>query len=179
MTDIELIPPSDRARNYRHGYKTAGKYSPEYSIWMNMRARCNNPKNNRYQTYGARGIRVCESWEADFVNFLSDMGRRPSKDYSLDRIDNNGNYEPGNCRWATRKEQCRNRTTSRFLTCGGKTQTLAEWGDESGIGTSLLHSRLKRGWSVRKALTEPVRGAARKSTNDEFKPATIYRQLPF
>lgn len=170
MTDIELIPPSDRARNYRHGHKTAGKYSPEYSIWLNMRARCGNSKNNRYSTYGARGIRVCERWDADFLNFLSDMGRRPGEDYSLDRIDNNGNYEPENCRWATRKEQCRNRTTSRFLTLGGETKTLAKWGAESGLGVSLLHGRLKRGWSIRKALTEPVRGASRKSTNSEARP---------
>jgi len=178
LSTVELIPPSERARNYRHGYKTAGKYSPEYSIWMNLRARCNNPKNNRYDSYGARGIKVCDRWMADFVNFLEDMGRRPSKAHSIDRIDNDGNYEPGNCRWATRKEQCRNRRSSRFLEFNGQVKTAAEWAEEVGIEQSTLNLRLKYGWSVERALTQPLRGKASKD-GKQMHDATIYRSFPF
>lgn len=82
--------------------------TPEYYIWKCMRQRCNNPKSHKYPIYGGRGITVCERWN-DFHNFISDMGTRPNKDYSIDRINNDGNYEPQNCRWSTRSEQMRNR----------------------------------------------------------------------
>lgn len=179
MSNVELIPPSGRARNYRHGYKTAGKYSSEYSIWMNMRARCRNPKNNRYHLYGARGISVCQRWEVDFLNFLEDMGRRPSTDHSIDRIDNNGNYTPDNCRWATRSEQARNTRSSRFLEFKGRRLTLTEWAQEIGMDRRSLHLRLKSGWSIERALTEPIRGAARKDARASMQPATIFKEFPF
>lgn len=175
---VELIPPSPEARNYRHGYKTAGKYSPEYSIWMNLRMRCNNPGNNRYALYGARGIRVCARWEEDFLNFLEDMGRRPSPDHSIDRVNNDGDYTPDNCRWATRKEQCRNRRSSKFLSFKGETKTVAEWSELLGVSQGTLHARMKAGWAVEAALTTPVRGMASKDGR-ELKPATIYRTFPF
>lgn len=162
MTGVELIPASGQARNYRHGYKTAGKYSSEYSIWMNMRARCNNPRNGSYDKYGGRGITVCERWQADFLNFLQDMGRRPSTDHSIDRIDNDGDYEPGNCRWATRKEQCRNRRSSRRIGFCGETKTMAEWAEETGLPTNVIFWRLQRGWTVERALTFPNLGKKRK-----------------
>lgn len=155
--EVELIPPSAKARNYRHGYKTAGKYSSEYSIWMNLRARCNNPNTTHYDRYGGRGIRVCQRWTDDFMNFLSDMGRRPSRSHSIDRIDNDGDYEPSNCRWATRSEQSRNRRSSRFIEFGGKTQTLADWADEKGMHQKTLHNRLRKGWTIERALTQPLR----------------------
>lgn len=139
MEDL-ILPNTQKAKHYRHGYKTAGKYSPEYAAWMNMRARCNNPKSNRYKTYGARGIKVCERWESDFLNFLADMGRRPSADHSIERKDNDRNYEPGNCIWATRKEQARNRRTSRFIVVDDVSLTLAEWSEVSGINSQTIHS---------------------------------------
>lgn len=90
---------------FRHGSVN----TPEYNTWSSMLRRCNNANNRSYPRYGGRGIRVCDQWN-DFVGFLRDMGRKPSPDHSLDRIDNNGNYEPGNCRWATRVQQSRNST---------------------------------------------------------------------
>lgn len=96
----------------RHGHASGGTKSPEYVSWTNMKMRCNNPLHNRYQRYGGRGITVCERWN-EFPNFFEDMGPKPSPKHSLDRIDNSGNYEPGNCRWATVKQQNNNRSSNR------------------------------------------------------------------
>ena len=157
--DIEklLLPRKAGVCHYRHGYKTAGKYSSEYSIWSNIRARCNNPNNPNFERYGARGISVCDRWMVDFLNFLEDMGRRPSLNHSIERVDNDGNYTPDNCKWATRKEQARNRRSSRFITFADKTQTLAAWAEEIGIPMNTLHLRLKYAWTLERAMTQPLR----------------------
>lgn len=150
-------PFGEKARNYRHGHKPQGKASPEYIVWNGMRARCNNPQNPNYARYGGRGIQVCPRWNESFVAFLEDMGPRPQGG-TLERIDNDGPYEPGNCRWATVQDQANNRRSSRNLTYKGRTQTMAKWAAEMKLRTGTLFSRLKLGWPVDRAISTPVRG---------------------
>lgn len=145
--------------DYNRTHGESIEETTEYGIWKSMRGRCNNPKNRDYVRYGGRGVRVCAEWES-FEVFLADVGRRPSPGYSLDRIDNNGNYEPGNVRWATREEQNNNTRRNRRVGFDGRLLTLKGWEVVTGIGRTTLFERLKAGWSVEKALTTPVRGVS-------------------
>ena len=129
--------------------------TPEHDAWKSMRARCNRPSHEFYSYYGGRGIAVCDRWNDSYENFLADLGRRPGRGYSLERIDNNGNYEPGNVRWATQAEQQRNNRKTRYLTYNGKTQCLTDWAAEIGMSLDGLRGRIDRGWSVEDALTRP------------------------
>jgi hypothetical protein len=139
--------------------RTHGKSkTAEYRIWAKMIDRCTNPNNIGYEIYGGRGIRVCDRWlgENGFVNFISDIGERPSKDLSVDRHPNrDGNYEPGNVRWATDIEQANNKSNNRWLTVNGEQDTLANWSRRSGTGISTIKRRLKRGWSDTDAVMRP------------------------
>ncbi len=123
-----------------------------YRIWSAMKNRCFNPKNKDYPRYGGRGIAVCERW-LKFENFLADMGERPLS-MSIDRIDNDGNYEPGNCRWATRMEQQNNQRKNRFFVLNGVTKTLSEWASCLGINRNTLQTRFQRGWPAERALSK-------------------------
>lgn len=143
--------------NTRHGSARRGKVTPTYRTWTSMIRRCTMPSQDSYPLYGGRGIIVCERWRT-FENFLLDMGEKPSSRHSIDRLDRNGNYEPGNCRWAIEKEQQRNRSTNRLLTYKGQTLTVVEWSEITGIGSPAIRTRLdKHGWSVERALETPPR----------------------
>lgn len=130
--------------------------SDVYRIWKLMRKRCTNPKDKNFARYGGRGIAVCEKWNRSFAEFAADMGPRPSPQHSLDRKDNDGNYEPSNCRWATQKEQTRNTVRSRRISVGGQTKTAIEWAEQIGMKPSTLLQRLRRGWNAEKAVNEAV-----------------------
>lgn len=128
--------------------------SNTFVIWALMHQRCGNEKSTGWKNYGGRGIRVCQRW-ASFSSFLSDMGHRPSKKHSLDRIDNEKDYSPENCKWSTRKEQNRNRRSSKFITAFNETKTLAEWSEKFGVNYGTILSRLKFGWAAELAVTKP------------------------
>lgn len=136
--------------------RTHGKTGTlEYNTWHAMKKRCNCPTSVDYPDYGGRGIKVCERWSA-FANFLADMGERPTAKHTLDRIDNEGDYTPENCRWATLIEQARNKRNNRLLTHAGEALTLPEWSERTGIETGTLFARLRRGWSAERTLCTPV-----------------------
>jgi hypothetical protein len=129
--------------------------SPEYAVWEAMKQRCLNPKCKTYQHYGGRGIQVCERWRK-FENFIADMGRRPSSEYTLDRENNNGNYEPGNCRWVTMQIQGSNRRVNHLITIDGKTATLTDWASKYNIDPRIIFGRIRSGWHPEQAVTTPV-----------------------
>ncbi len=131
----------------------------EYQTYHNMLDRCYNPRYKQYHLYGGRGIKVCLEWRNDFAVFLADMGRRPSPKHSIDRYpDQNGDYEPGNCRWATWIQQNRNRRNNHQITFREKTMCLTEWAQEIGIPVETLSGRINiRGWTTERALTTPAK----------------------
>ncbi|MEO1432514.1 MAG: hypothetical protein AAFV71_26275 [Cyanobacteria bacterium J06633_8] len=111
---------------------------PLYSTWNGMKDRCNNPSNPNYKNYGGRGIKVCDRWMNSFFHFVKDVGIKINKEYSLDRIDNNGNYAPTNCRWATSKQQSNNRRTNKQITFNGQTKNITEWAKQLNISVGTL-----------------------------------------
>jgi hypothetical protein len=125
-----------------------------YNIWQGMLSRCEDLKDRSYPRYGGRGISVCERWH-EFANFYADMGDKPSGK-TLDRINNDGNYEPGNCRWATPAEQARNTRRNVFVEFAGRRMILTDWAREAGIAPSVLGGRLRKGWTIERALTAPI-----------------------
>ncbi len=138
-------------RFFRHGdYGTK-----EYRTWLKVKERCLNENCKCYHNYGARGITICERWRDSYEMFLADMGRAPSKKHSIDRINNNGNYEPGNCHWATAIQQGRNTRSNRIIEINGIRRCLSEWASISGISGPTIINRLKRGWSSAKAVFLP------------------------
>lgn len=140
-----------KERRTTHGHSTGERCSRIYGIWMAMMRRCHNPNLKNYHRYGGRGITVCERWQV-FENFLADMGE-PLSGMSIDRVDNNIGYCPENCKWATPKEQANNRRSNCIIEFGGKSQTMAQWADETGIKWGTLYNRLKSGWTTERALT--------------------------
>lgn len=159
----------------KHGFRRRGSRTPEYACWESMIQRCTDPNFEAYHNYGGRGIKVCERWRYSFENFLADMGPRP-EGKTLDRIDDDGDYEPGNCRWATWIEQGNNRRTNKVLEYRGIRKTIAEWARETGLSYETIRSRLNHGWSVERALTALIqkKGNGRKSQRN----STAVTQLP-
>lgn len=132
----------------------------EYSIWKSMKRRCkpgNSTYSFAYRWYGAKGIRVCQRWIDSFPHFMEDMGPIPESSNSIDRIDNNGNYEPGNCRWASSEDQANNTSRNIFIEFSGESKTVAQWSREIGVKAPLVYGRLRANWPGIEALTAPAR----------------------
>lgn len=139
-----------KAKNTTHG-KT-GHYC--YSGWRGMIQRCTDANHKQWKDYGGRGIKVCERWQNSFANFLEDMGERPDG-MELDRINNDGDYEPGNCRWISRNRNSKNKRSNVLITWNGETKCATEWDESLGLAKGVVGHRLKKGWSVEKAITTP------------------------
>lgn len=131
--------------------------TPIYHAWRGMIRRCHYSKHPQYKDYGARGITVCNEWREDFGEFYAYIGDKPSAQHSLDRKDNNGNYEPGNVRWATKVQQQNNRRTTTYVTIRGQTKSLAEWSRVVGITPEGFYGRVKAGWGNGKLLSPSQR----------------------
>lgn len=132
------------------------QYVSEYRTWCHMRQRCSNPNDKNYNRYGGRGIRVCESWDS-FESFLRDMGPKPSARHSIDRLNNDGNYEPSNCAWRTQFEQCQNTSQAHLHVVDGVTASISGHAKLAGIKWSTVHHRLRYGWTLEEALKTPVK----------------------
>ena len=140
-----------------HGNAKRNQQTHEYIVWGSIMRRCYNQQVERYPNYGGRGISVCERWH-EFSNFLSDMGTCPSSNHTIGRKDNNGNYEPNNCRWATQKEQMNNTRRTKKVTFCGETLTLSGWAERLNVCSATLYHRLFwRKWTVERAFTQPIK----------------------
>lgn len=140
-----------RSRPKTHGLAK----TPEYRIWNSMGQRCMNKNQISYKHYGGRGISVCERW-AIFENFIADMGSRPTSDHQIDRINNDGDYEPANCRWATQIENARNKRTTLWVEKDGKRMTVVEWAEKLNIPAKRIYNRLSSGMSVDRVLSTEI-----------------------
>ena len=150
--------PRAREGPLKHGLSR----TPEYRAWQTMRHRCTRPTSPSWPDYGGRGITVAAEWLNDPRAFIAHIGPRPSPKHEVDRIDNERGYEPGNVRWVTRPVNDRNRRSNNLQTFNGETLTIAEWAERTGISADTLYDRItRRGWSIERALTTPVRAKAR------------------
>lgn len=141
------------ARNTTHAL-LAGERHPLYSTWIAMKERCLTVESPSYHNYGGRGIRVCDRWEK-FENFVADMGERPTAAHSIERNDNDGNYTPDNCRWATKKEQASNTRRNVWIEFNGERKTMMQWSESTGLSFGTLRGRLDHGWTPERMLTTP------------------------
>lgn len=148
--------------NKRGNPKHSGHGTLTYARWKSMMQRCYTTTATNYRHYGAKGVKVCERWH-DFANFHADMGDCPSADMTLDRTDNSKGYEPGNCRWITQAEQNRNRSYCIELTHNGQTKILRDWAVEVGLTPNTLAQRIRLGWTVERALTQPLKARTTKT----------------
>lgn len=169
--------------------KHGKSYTKIYKIWVGLLGRCHNPNDTGYYAYGAKGITVCDRWR-EFENFYADMGELPSNNHSIDRIDNKGNYDPSNCRWATPLEQANNRDNNRLIEYQGEIKTIGTWERYLGFSEGMLYRRLiKLNWNIEKAFTTPKRHSANITYNNQtntirewesilgFPQGVIYKRL--
>lgn len=145
-----------RERSTTHGDARVGRLATEYNIRRTMIARCHRPAARSFSKYGGRGITVCERWRESYAAFLADMGRRPSPRHSLERLDNDGPYAPGNVVWATAAAQARNRRSTPLYEMDGERLCIKDWAARYGMTGKQLRPRLARGWDLRRALTTPL-----------------------
>lgn len=148
-----LSPEITTARNRTHGMSK----TPEYRTWKSMKKRCYNEASPDYRLYGGRGVKVCGAWLNDFMQFYTDMGPMPSRKHSIDRIDSSGDYELGNCRWATPLQQARNTSRNVRHEYRGESKTMKEWCDELGLSYYVVKSRIADGWTVAAAFETEVK----------------------
>jgi hypothetical protein len=144
--------PETRAIREEHGMRG----TRTYRAWSRMKNRCNNPKATQYPWYGARGIKVCEQWNRSFLAFLADMGEAPTEKHTIERIENDGNYEPNNCEWVTQMEQSKNKRPRRdtvYLTYNGKTLSVTDWAKQLGICRHVIYERIKKNWPLEQMLS--------------------------
>lgn len=154
------------------------KGSSTHVTWENMLSRCFNQKNKSYKNYGGRGITVCKEW-LDYSQFLKDMGERPGPEYSLERKDTNGNYEPDNCIWADWPTQCRNRRSNHMVIFRGEGKTLIEWSEIIGLPYKSVHARIvKLQWSVERALSEPIRTLKKNGAKSQGQELPYFDRKP-
>jgi hypothetical protein len=159
----------DKTRQ-KHTYKKSKhrRAHPDYALYCTMKRRCKSPTATQYENYGARGIKICERWDNNcngFENFINDMGPRPSKNYSIDRIDVNGNYEPSNCRWATQKEQTNNKRTNNLIEYNGVVKSVTLWAEKFNLSKHMLYCRVKAGIKPPE-LFEPSKKPKNEKTNN-------------
>lgn len=143
-----------KQKNTIHGYASRQNIRPTYHSWIGMKNRCNNINTKDYRLYGLRGITICEQWKNSFKNFLEDMGEKP-EGLSIERIDNDKDYSPENCKWATPTEQARNSRQNKHITYHGETKCLIEWAECLGIKYGTLQTRLYRNPNIERAFTKP------------------------
>lgn len=159
MSDFEIRPATEHVYNNgsprisEHGEARRGEHSLEWRRWVAMITRCTNPKASNYARYGGRGIKVCDRWIKSYSDFLNDMGRAPSAEHTLDRINNDGDYEPGNCKWSTKEDQQNNRRNTLLIEHEGKKLSATQWSQIVRIPAKRILHRVKHGWPVAEALT--------------------------
>jgi hypothetical protein len=156
----ELTAVAIAQRSVTHGQARTGRggRTSEYSIWVGMKNRCSSADIERYARYVGRGIAVCDRWRDSFEAFYEDMGPKPSAKHSIERVDNDGDYEPGNCRWATQAEQANNRGNSRLLRINERELTATQWAAVSGVPAHIVFVRLRNGWDAERAVFQkPMR----------------------
>lgn len=142
---------------YYESLRTHGlTQTKEYHTWEGMKARCYRKTDDSYFLYGGRGIRIDKKWKNSFESFLFDMGKAPSADYSIERIDNNLGYRKSNCKWILKTDQPKNRRTNTMVSINGEIKCVSEWGHVYGVKRNTIYERVKRGWDVISAITTPV-----------------------